>query len=475
MKEFNTKEFADELKCSPRTVENWRSRRNGKLMPAHTDEHGQAVYTEAQLENARALLNRNKKKSAAGTIPSLFDNPTVKVIPESTPEDKPVEENHTAQIESTATIEAVNEPTAELIIDDEFQSLIPPLADNERAQLEENLLRDGIQDSLKTWQGILIDGHNRYSIAQKHGLTFKTTEMQFDDRDAVKRWIIENQFGRRNINRYSRGELALKLEPSIAAQAKANQGARTDLTPTPAPDNLLAILPTSSSVNVRDELAKIAGVSPRTMAAIKFLAENASEEIKTALRHDTITINAAYEAVKAGAMTVDDVTEFKAGKKTQSVTVTEPARQVDNTESHPPKAQHVDELPTNDDSDGEKLAVNGKPLDSLKQIVIVEDSDDYSEHADATEKNQPHELDTATVENTPAQIDDNPTETNSITVDDKRAQALTLTQDLATLINAVTTDNLTTAIEILETAAKQLRELETKKLPATTDAGGKDI
>lgn len=360
MKEFNTKEFADELKCSPRTVENWRSRRNGKLMPDHTDESGLAVYTEAQLETARALLNRNKKKSAAGTIPSLFDNP-------------PVEENHDAQIEATATDEDDNEPTAELIIDDEFQKLIPPLFDNERAHLEENLLRDGIQDSLKTWQGILIDGHNRYSIAQKHGLTFKTTEMQFDDRDAVKRWIIENQFGRRNINRYSRGELALKLEPSIAAQAKANQGARTDLTPTPAPDNLLAILPKSSSVNVRDELAKIAGVSPRTMAAIKFLAENASEEIKTALRHDTITINAAYEAVKAGAMTVDDVTEFKAGKKTQSVTVTEPARQVDNTESHPPKAQHVDELPTNDDSDGEKLAVNGKPLDSLKQLVIVED------------------------------------------------------------------------------------------------------
>lgn len=31
----------------------------------------------------------------------------------------------------------------DLIIDAEFRDLIPPLSDDERAQLEENLLRDG--------------------------------------------------------------------------------------------------------------------------------------------------------------------------------------------------------------------------------------------------------------------------------------------------------------------------------------------
>lgn len=61
-----------------------------------------------------------------------------------------------------------------ITIDNEFQNLIPPLTDEEFAQLETNILRDGIRDALITWHGILIDGHNRYRIAQKHGLTYRT-------------------------------------------------------------------------------------------------------------------------------------------------------------------------------------------------------------------------------------------------------------------------------------------------------------
>ena len=84
----------------------------------------------------------------------------------------------------------------DLIIDSEFKDLIPPLSDEEFKQLEKNLLRDGIREPLTVWQGILIDGHNRYEIAQAHGLEFKTVEMQFDSRDDVKLWIVKNQFGR---------------------------------------------------------------------------------------------------------------------------------------------------------------------------------------------------------------------------------------------------------------------------------------
>ena len=54
-------------------------------------------------------------------------------------------------------------------------------------------MRDGIQDPLKIWNGILIDGHNRYKIAQRHGLTFQTTEMTFASCDDVIEWIIKNQ------------------------------------------------------------------------------------------------------------------------------------------------------------------------------------------------------------------------------------------------------------------------------------------
>lgn len=207
----------------------------------------------------------------------------------------------------------------DLIIDPEFRDLIPPLADEEFKQLEENVLRDGIQDPLKIWNKMLIDGHNRYELAKRHGLTFTTTEMQFDSRDDVKIWIIKNQLGRRNITAYTRGELVTQFKSIIATRAKKNQGTRNDLitaeeSSTDNGINILANLPRSQSINTREELAKMADVSPRNMAKIEKLVEIATPEIKTALREGELSINTAYEGVKAGATTVEAVKEVKEKK-----------------------------------------------------------------------------------------------------------------------------------------------------------------
>lgn len=113
-----------------------------------------------------------------------------------------------------------------IIIDKEFQALIPPLSDDEYRQLEENCIRDGIRDPLVTWpqddgNQILIDGHNRWEISAKNaGIPFKIVHMRFESRDAAKAWIIKNQLGRRNLPIYERGRLALQLKPIIEADAK---------------------------------------------------------------------------------------------------------------------------------------------------------------------------------------------------------------------------------------------------------------
>lgn len=76
-----------------------------------------------------------------------------------------------------------------------FKDLIPPLSPDEYKQLEENILSDGIRDPLVLWGETLIDGHNRYEIAQKHGLTFQTVQREFESDDAAALWIIDNQHG----------------------------------------------------------------------------------------------------------------------------------------------------------------------------------------------------------------------------------------------------------------------------------------
>lgn len=86
-----------------------------------------------------------------------------------------------------------------LTIDNEFKKLLAPLLTEEREELERNILARGCLDPLKAWQGVLIDGHNRYEICTKHALPYKVTELSFNDRDDVIDWIIDNQIGRRNL------------------------------------------------------------------------------------------------------------------------------------------------------------------------------------------------------------------------------------------------------------------------------------
>lgn len=49
------------------------------------------------------------------------------------------------------------------------------------------------------WDGTLIDGHNRYAIAEKYVLFFETISKEFENNEETINWIIDNQLGRRNI------------------------------------------------------------------------------------------------------------------------------------------------------------------------------------------------------------------------------------------------------------------------------------
>ncbi|MCL2426165.1 MAG: hypothetical protein FWD05_07490 [Oscillospiraceae bacterium] len=88
----------------------------------------------------------------------------------------------------------------EIIIDEEFERILPKLDEQAYAELEENILKYGCREPLILWNNILIDGHNRYSILQKHELPINTIDMEFDSRDEVLIWIISTQIGRRNLN-----------------------------------------------------------------------------------------------------------------------------------------------------------------------------------------------------------------------------------------------------------------------------------
>lgn len=175
-----------------------------------------------------------------------------------------------------------------ITIDKEFESLIPPLSSEEFAQLEENCVKEGIRDALITWNGILIDGHNRFKIAAKHSLHWTEKKMEFADRGEVIRWIILNQFGRRNLSAYDRSILALKLKPVIAEKAKEQQGARTDI----------CQKSDRSSIDTKKELAKVAGVSHDTIHKVETIEKSGDKRLIEEVRNGDVSINKGYQIAK---------------------------------------------------------------------------------------------------------------------------------------------------------------------------------
>ena len=177
-----------------------------------------------------------------------------------------------------------------LTINPKFQSLLWPLTPEEKHQLEENLKKDGCRDPLVIWQGILIDGHNRYEICQRNNIPFKTISLDFDNEAQVIDWIDKNQVGRRNITadqlRVIRGRSYNRMKQdktnNLTNVSKAQIGPSTNTA-----ENLanVSIGQIGHSTNTAEKLAKEYGVSEHTIRRdAKFALEvDSTPELKKAV------------------------------------------------------------------------------------------------------------------------------------------------------------------------------------------------
>lgn len=182
-----------------------------------------------------------------------------------------------------------NSPVKDLKINPIFKALIPPLSLEEYSQLEENLLENGIREAISIWGDTIVDGHNRYEIAQKHTLDYTTISYDFESESTAVLWIIKNQLGRRNLSAYDRSILALKLKPVIAEQAKINQIEAGGAVPQKS---------VKAPLDTQKELAGIAGVSHDTIAKVEKIEQLATPEVKAQLKSGDISINKAYQDIK---------------------------------------------------------------------------------------------------------------------------------------------------------------------------------
>ena len=182
----------------------------------------------------------------------------------------------------------------------EMAELLPPLSAEQSVALEEDLLRNGCYSPIIVNEDmIIIDGHNRQALCEKHGLPYTMAVFSFEDLLEAKQWALDTQKGRRNLEKWELGKIALKLKPEIEAKARANMVAGgQNYRPKEGLTTLSNLPSVETAVNTRKELADAVGIGEVTMGKVMQIDENAPEVIKEALDKKELSINKGYDLTR---------------------------------------------------------------------------------------------------------------------------------------------------------------------------------
>ena len=171
-----------------------------------------------------------------------------------------------------------------IAIDPEFLTLCPPLREDERQQLQENILADGCRDPLVVWEekGFILDGHHRFDICKKHDIPFEVHALSLPNREAAINWIINNQLGRRNLTEeqksYLRGKRYNQEKKAVPNPEGTNQHCE--------------VIPHNEGQPTAERLAAEYHVAPATIerdgqfaAAVDALEEQGCPDIRDTVLH----------------------------------------------------------------------------------------------------------------------------------------------------------------------------------------------
>lgn len=162
-------------------------------------------------------------------------------------------------------------------IDNDFKNLLPELTAEEYTGLERDIVKHGILSPIIVWNGVIVDGHNRYAIAQAHRFpdaAIPTKEIAFDGKAQAIEWIINNQKSRRNLTKSQLVAAWSKYEEEVAREAKERQATSTG----GANPQLRKNFNEAEPIRTAAEVAAKIGVSEPTYRDMKLIAEKGTEE-----------------------------------------------------------------------------------------------------------------------------------------------------------------------------------------------------
>ena len=282
-----------------------------------------------------------------------------------------------------------------IVVNEELKAYIDPLTPEEHDALERSILAEGCRDALVLWGDVLVDGHNRYGICQKHGLPFQTVQnTRFQSMEDVHLWMIDQHLGRRSVSDFQRGVLALRKREIVAerrARAAAAFVAGNAQAETQPEESSATATPAAASVappedlSSREAIARAARLSSSQVVMIEKIQKQAAPELVAAVKSGTISLNAAAavatlpaeEQVAAATAGKDELKQAaKRVREAKRKTREEAAPKNSDEAPQPAEAALTDELPALRARVAELTAENEALRQQLAQLRAQLSADD---------------------------------------------------------------------------------------------------
>ena len=182
----------------------------------------------------------------------------------------------------------------------EMAELLPPLTGEQLAALEADILKNGCYSPVIVNEDmVIVDGHNRQRLCQQHGLPYQMAVFSFESMLEAKQWALDTQKGRRNLDKWELGKIALRLKPDIEARARENMSAGGgDQKSEGAKSGCANSQNPISPVNTTKELADAVGIGHQTMSRVMQIDEHAPTAVKEALDSGDLSINQGYNITR---------------------------------------------------------------------------------------------------------------------------------------------------------------------------------
>jgi hypothetical protein len=153
---------------------------------------------------------------------------------------------------------------------------------------------------LITQDGAILDGYDRWMLARRQGrLTLPCFEFDLPEAEAL-RWLLQKHRRSDGLNAFSRIVMAQELEPWLREKARSNKQAGGQ-------QKGSSNLTEADKLDVRSEIAAVAGASTGNVSKVKQLVLHAQPALLQALRDGEVSIHRGWTWLQKPGQQLDQL------------------------------------------------------------------------------------------------------------------------------------------------------------------------